>query len=71
MGLSRPQNLPPNFLKRSLTLASKKILRESLDPKVKLLAPWKASQVQAIRSRGAGEEGEDGKRLWKMLERSS
>ena len=66
--MSRPQKFPP---KRSLTLASKKMLRESLDPNVMFLAPWKASQVQAIRSRGPGEEGEDGKRLWKILERSS
>ena len=47
------------------------MLRDSLDPNLILLAPWKASQAQAIRKREAGEEGEGGKRQLKMLERSS
>ena len=61
--MSSPQNFPPNYLKSSLTLASRKILRDSLDPKEIFLAPWKASHEQAIRTKGAGEEGEGGKRL--------
>ena len=61
--MSNPQNFPPKFVKSSLTLASRKILRDSLDPKEMFLAPWKASHEQAISSKGAGEEGDGGKRL--------